>query len=872
MAGWRQREDNVKTEGEKRKEEEMLEETQNMIDTRLEHKLGFDRIRKMISDRCSTEYASDRVAEEMFSTDRNEIRRRLLLTDEMRLIMMFEDSFPSSGYIDCISFLKPLENPSSTIDLTSLRKLKTMLETLGKAIRFFDGIKDGVYPNLKKMTAPIMGFPEVQHRIDGILDRFGDVKDTASDELYSIRKALRDTEGSISRKINSILRRAQEEGIADSDASVSVRDGKMLIPVSAANKKKLPGFIYDESASGKTAFIEPAEVVELDNRIKELKFAEGREILKILMAFSDFLRPYIPDLEEAARYLGELDFLMAKAQVSLDIIAGMPIISDNGELSIRKARHPLLEKALRREKRDIVPLTVTLSPQKHILLISGPNAGGKSVCLKTVGLLQYMFQWGMLIPTSETSELPVLNRIMVNIGDDQSLDNDLSTYSSFLSDMKSMLENADSRTLVLIDEFGSGTEPAAGGAIAEAILSELDKRGTYGVITTHYTNLKLYASGDTGVINGAMMFDVKNIAPLFKLETGLPGNSFAFELARKMGLPEFIIKDAESRAGEEFVGIERNLRKIARNRKALDEKLERIRNTDRTLENITDRYQKELLEIKQLKKEILDKAKKEAEEIVKNANRKVETTIRTIKESQAEKASTNEARKELQNFVSALTQKKEQEKKDRDDYIEKKIRQIDERKAREKARKAKRAGEREQQEEAEREAELRRIEAFRNAPLKVGEKVRVKSNDMVGEVAKVTAKSVVVNIGNISSKMSHDKVERITSNEYKSVMRETAKPVSTVKVDSSISERKLNFHPELDVRGARVNDAIETVMRYVDDAIMLNMPSVRIIHGKGTGALREEIQKFLRTTPGVASVTDEHIQFGGTGVTIVTFE
>ncbi|MCX4334304.1 MAG: Smr/MutS family protein [Bacteroidales bacterium] len=842
------------------------------IDTRLEQKLGFDRIRKMISDRCSTEYASGRVYGELFSSDRNEIRRRLLLTDEMRLIMMFEESFPGNGYIDCLSFLKPLENPSSNIDLVSLRKLKTMLETLGKVVRFFEGIKDGVYPNLKKMTAPIIGFPAVQQRIDGILDRFGDVKDTASDELYNIRRSLKDKEGAISRRISSILRKAQEDGIVDSDAGISMRDGKMLIPVSAANKRKIPGFIYDESSSGKTAFIEPAEVVELDNQIKELKFAEGREILKILLDFSDFVRPYVPELTGAAKFLGEIDFLMAKAQVSLDIIAGMPIISDDGQMNIRKARHPLLEKALKRERKEIVPLTVSLNPQKHILLISGPNAGGKSVCLKTVGLLQYMFQWGMLVPTSETSELPVLDRIMVSIGDDQSLDNDLSTYSSFLADMKQMMEKADGRTLVLIDEFGSGTEPAAGGAIAEALLSELDARGTYGVITTHYTNLKLYASGETGVVNGAMMFDVKNIAPLFKLEMGLPGNSFAFELARKMGLPENIIKNAENRAGEEFVGIERNLRKIARNRKALDEKLERIRHTDRTLESITDKYQKELLEIKQLKKEIIDKARKEADEIIKGANRQVENTIRTIKEAQAEKEITNEARKELQNFVSVLSKKKEQDQKDRDEYIEKKIKQIDARRERERQRKAQRAGEKAQKEAEELIAEQQREESFRNAPLKAGEKVRIKSNGMVGEVTKVSSKAVTVSIGNIISKMSPDKVERITSNEFKSASKNSIKPAKTVRIDESISERKLNFHTELDVRGERVNDAIEKVMRYVDDAIMLNMSSVRIIHGKGTGALREEIQKFLRSTPGVSSVTDEHIQFGGTGVTIVHFD
>ena len=844
------------------------------IDIRLEQKIGFDRIRRIISDKCSTTYAADRTATETFSNKAGEIRRRLLLTDEMRLIMMFEDGFPSGGFIDCIDFLKPLERSSSAIDLISLRKLKTMLETLRKVTGFFDGVKDEVYPNLKRMSAHILSFPEVQRRIEGIIDRYGDVKDTASEELYDIRKSLREKEGAISRRMSAILKKAQEEGIVDSDAGVSVRDGKMLIPVSAANKKRIAGFIYDESASGKTAFIEPAEVVELDNQIKELKFSEQREIVRILFEFTEFLRPYIPDLLDAARYLGEIDFLMAKAQVALDFIAGMPVISDNGEMNLRKARHPLLERTLRKEKKEIVPLTATLTPQKHILLISGPNAGGKSVCLKTVGLLQYMFQWGMLIPTSETSEMMVFDRIMVDIGDDQSIDNDLSTYSSFLVNMKDMLAKADNRTLVLIDEFGSGTEPAAGGAIAEAILNELDGRGAYGVITTHYTNLKLYASsGETGVVNGAMMFDVKNIAPMFKLEMGLPGNSFAFELARKMGLPEQIIKDAESRAGEEFVGIERNLRKIARNRKALDEKLERIKHTDKTLESITDKYQKELKQIKQLKKDILDEAKKEAEQIIKGANKQVENTIKTIKESQAEKQTTQVARKELQGFMSILAAKKEREQKEKDDYIERKIQQLDARRERQKQRKAQKADDKAAQELREQIAEQQRIEAFRSAPLKVGEKVRVKENGMVGEVQKVSAKAVVVAIGHISSKMPLDKVERITSNEFKSAVKETARPVATsMKLDSSISERKLNFKTEIDLRGERLNDALEKVMHYVDDAIMVGVPSVRIIHGKGTGVLRDEIQKYLRTTPGVASARDEHIQFGGTGVTIVTFE
>lgn len=845
-----------------------------MTEERIEAILGFDRVRKIISDRCSTEYATARTAEENFSTDAREIRQRLLLTDEMRMIVMFEESFPSNGYIDCVRFLEILSNEGSNIDLASLGKLKTMLETLRRITLFFSNIKDGIYPNLKKMVSSIVLFPEVQQRIDTILDKFGNVKDTASDELYDIRRKLKDKEGAISKRIGILLKKAQADGIVDQDASVVVRDGKMLIPVSTSNKRKIQGFVYDESSSGKTTFIEPAEIVEITNEISELHFAETREIARILYEFSDWLRPYVPDLLDVAKCIGEMDFLIAKAQTALDFVAGMPIISETEEMDLRKARHPLLERSLKRDGKEIVPLTVTLTPQKHILLISGPNAGGKSVCLKTVGLLQYMFQWGMLIPTSETSEMMVFDRIMADIGDGQSIDNDLSTYSSFLESMKDMLKEADSHTLVLIDEFGSGTEPAAGGAIAEAILNEFDKRGVYGVITTHYTNLKLYASGaDTGVINGAMQFDAKNIAPLFKLEMGLPGNSFAFELARKMGLPEEIIKDAENRAGEEFVGIERNLRKIARNRRVLDEKIQKIRNTDKTLESITDKYQKELEDIRKKRQEIIDEAKREAEDIVKGANRQVEHTIRTIKEKQAEKSQTRKARADLQDFVNALAAKKEQDQQDRDSYLEDKLRKVNERQQRQLARKNRRATTEDQKRMNEEAEKSRMISSFRSGPLQVGEKVRIKANGMVGEVSIVSDKAVTVIIGNIKSKMPLDKVERITSNEYKSAVKAAPKPVTqTTSMDSSISERKLNFKMELDVRGQRVNEALDNVMHYIDDAIMLNVSSVRIIHGKGTGALRDEIQRFLRATPGVVSAKDESVQLGGSGVTVVTFD
>ena len=814
---------------------------------KLEAKLGFDRIREMIADRCSTDYASGRVTEEEFCTDAEQIRRRLVLTDEMRLILMFEESFPTTGYIDAIPFLEPLRKDGSRIDVLSLGKLGTLIDTTRRIVHFFGSIKDGVYPNLKKMSGRINVFPEVHRRIEQILDKYGDIKDSASDELFDIRKSIRSKEGAVSKRAASILSQAQAAGIADSDAGVTIREGKYLIPVASASKRKLSGFVYGESASGKTSFIEPAELIELENEIAELHFAESREIERILMEFTEFLRPYIPDLLEGAAFVGEMDFLMAKARTALDLRAGMPIIADGGTLALRKARHPLLEKALKKEGRSIVPLTVTLDGPKHILLISGPNAGGKSVCLKTVGLLQYMFQWGMLIPTSETSELPVFERIAVSIGDDQSLENDLSTYSSFLADMREMLSYADARTLVLIDEFGSGTEPAAGGAIAESILAELDRRGVYGVITTHYTNLKLYASGEgTGVLNGAMLFDAARIEPLFQLETGLPGNSFAFELARKMGLPEAIVHDAETRAGEEYVGIERNLRKIVRRRKALDEKLQKVKNTDKALEGLTAKYQKELEDIREQKRKILDSAKQEAEDIVKGAGKQVERTIREIKESQADKERTKVARQKLQGFLGAL-----EAKKTKDEYIDRKLEIL-------------------QKKQSKKAAPGNPAPVQKQGPLKVGEKVKVLSSGMVGEVSRVSSKAVTIIIGSISSTMAPDAVERISSNEFREISRKTfSKPLQ--KVDANITTRKLSFKPEIDLRGARLQEALEAVMHYCDDAQMLGVGSVRIIHGKGTGVLREEIQKYLRTVPGIASVTDEDIRHGGTGVTIVTF-
>ena len=826
---------------------------------KIEQKLGFEKIREQLKLRCSTNYAKLRIDAEKVSHNPKTIEKRLTLTDEMRLVCMFESSFPQNGFIDSIDFLKPLEIEYSSISLENMNKLYTFVENLKGVLNFFRSSKEGSYTALKEMAAPIMFFPEVSRRIESIVDRFGEVRDNASLELFNIRKSLREKENSISRKIQQILRKAQEDGLADEDASISARDGRLLIPVSAVNKRKLPGFVYDESATGKTVFIEPIEVVELNNQVKELMFAQQREILRILREFSDFLRPYLPDLIAGARFIGEIDFIRAKALVAMQMEAGKPIISVDETLKIVKGRHPVLEAALKKEKKPIVPLTLTLTPDKHILVISGPNAGGKSVCLKTVGMLQYMFQWGLLVPASEVSEFRIFDDIFIDIGDEQSLENDLSTYSSHLTNMKEVLQKATDNSLVLIDEFGTGTEPTAGGAIALAILENIELKGVFGVITTHYTNLKFYAEKVNGAINGAMLFDVANIMPLYKLEVGLPGNSFAFELARKIGLPEHIIRVAEENAGTGYVDIEKQLRKISRNRRALDEKLARIKNTDRTLESITEKYEKELADIQAVKKQILADAKKEAQELIDNANRKVEATIKAIKEAQAEKERTKAARKELDEFNKAMN---EASQSDADKKIEAKMQKLLDRKKKKEERLQKKSGQSALPQPVVKKEEAREIKA--------GDKVRIKGGDLMGEVMQVGNTWANVAVGSIISKVQKSNLEIISNNAYSEAVKSMPKKMSIQ--SEGITERKLNFKPNIDIRGERLMDALDIVSRFIDDALMVGIGEVKILHGKGNGILKEEIRKYLKTVPGVISCKDEDIQFGGSGITVVKMD
>lgn len=854
---------------------------------KIEQKLGFNKIREQIAGRCSTNYAIQRAHTEEVSCKRETIDKRLRLTDEMRVITIFEQSFPRNGYVDTIHFLKPLETPSAVISLGDMINLKQFLGTLKELTLFFreDKLNSGKslkYPNLFRLAAPVIYPPEILYRIDEIVDRHGEVKDTASPQLQEIRRNLREKENSVSRRVQSVLKRAKDEGIVDLDAKVSVREGKILIPVDAGAKKRLPGYVYDESATGKTVYIEPAEVVELNNEVRELYFAQQREIARILAEFSDFVRPFIPELLAGARFVGEIDFLLAKAKIALDMEAGMPIISSEEELKLIRARHPLLEAALKKEGKPIVPLTLTLTPTKHLLIISGPNAGGKSVCLKTTGLLQYMFQWGMLIPASEASELRIFKEIFIDIGDEQSLENDLSTYSSHLTNMKEMLLSADKDSLVLIDEFGSGTEPAAGGAIAEAILREIDSKGVYGVITTHYTNLKYYAQNmsgteKNGAINGAMQFDVGKIMPLFNLEIGLPGNSFAFELARKIGLPDKIIKDAQEVAGNGFVDLERQLRRISKNKRALDEKLQRIKITDKTLEGVTERYQKELVDIQKNKKEIIEEAKREARELIAEANKRIEQTIKEIKEAQAERERTIIARKNLGEFKESINELSATES---DKKIEAQMNKLIERKKRKEERKVRgekamaNRGKMQSPDESMNGAAQDTASVEKKAGFDIGDKVRIKDNGMVGEILTVGKNWVNVAVGSIISKVSMSGVELISNNEFTGKLKSADKVTlkSSGIISDSINERKLNFKPSIDIRGQRLDEALDSATRFIDDAMMVGSSEVKILHGKGNGILKEEIRKFLLTMPGVVSCKDEDIRYGGSGITVVTLE
>src|SRR5574344_141801 len=826
----------------------------------LEQKLGFDQIRQSIKMRCSTGYAQNRAETEEVSYNPQTIEKRLALTDEMRLVAMFETKFPQGEFTDCTQFLKALTAEFSCISVENLRRLQNFLESLRQVLSFLKNTKPEQYPNIKQLAAPIPYFPEVSRRIDSILDKNGEIKDSASEELAKIRRELSSTQNSISRKVQSIFKKAQSEGIADEDASISVRDGKLLIPVSTSNKRGLPGLVFDESSSGKTVFVEPLEVVEMNNKVRELHFAEQREIAKILAEFTDFLRPYLIDIQGGARFIGEVDFIRAKAEVAGVMQAGKPIISRDGMLRISNGRHPLLEAALRKENKPIVPMTLEINRKKHILIISGPNAGGKSVCLKTVGILQYMFQWGMLVPCSEVSEFPVFNKIFIDIGDEQSIENDLSTYSSHLMNMKNMMKQSDGQTLLLIDEFGTGTEPQIGGAIAESVLKQFCSKGAYGVITTQDQNRKHFAEAHDGVVNGAMLYDRNEMQALFQLQIGNPGSSFAIEIARKTGIPEEVIADASAIVGSDYIQSDKYLQDIVRDKRYWENKRQTIHQREKVLEQTIKKYEAEVEDVDSNRKAILKKAKEEAEELLRTSNAKIENAIRAIKEAQAEKAETKSIREELESFKNSVA---EIDTKDDDEKIANKIKQIQERKKRHQERLKKKT---ENAAVGEQPKDSLKTE---NKVLAEGDTVRIKGQTAVGTVASVDGKMATVIFGDMRTKLRIERLEKAVKpikeepKTYASVGRHTRE---------TIDEKKLNFKQDIDVRGMRGDEAINAVTYFIDDAILVGMARVRILHGTGSGILRQLIRQYLSTIPGVKDFRDEHVQFGGTGITVVDLE
>ena len=822
-----------------------------------EQRVGFDRIREQVMSLCSMQSSREVIASEGLSTSQREIEERLMLADQMRLLISMESGADIGEQEDIASIVEKIAVEGSYITTEEAATLLRSIRSAASIVSFILSRREEQYPNLRRITLGVGTYPELQRAIERVIDDKGEVRSSASPELQEIRRAIKEHEGQVAKRLQQVLQRAKASGIVEADAMLSIRDGHAVIPVSAANKRKIAGFIHDESATGRTFYVEPVEVVELNNELKELEYAEKREIVRILTELTARLRVDVEGLARIESYLTRIDALRAKARWALDNGAVRPIISTEGRLQLRKARHPLLQQTLRSQGKEIVPLDMELNSEQRILVISGPNAGGKSVCLKTTGILQYMVQCGFLVPALENSEFPLFKSLMIDIGDQQSWENDLSTYSSHLVNMKAMLAEASEHTLILIDEFGSGTEPTIGGAISESILEHFVERKAYGVITTHYANIKYFASRNEGVANGAMAFDVKNIQPLFSLEMGKPGSSFAIEVARKIGLPEVIVRKAMDKAGEDHINLEKQLREIARDKRYWAEKRDRIRLTDRKVEQLEQTYSDRLQGIKDERREILERAKREAEELIANANRTIENTIRTIRESQAEKELTRLARKELVDFAEGVDSRN----KEHDERIEREM----ERLARRRERRERRAEEREKQGGVT----LAKPVDEKPQKIEVGSKVKLEGQDIPGVVQMIKGGKAQVAFGQMMIMVELKRLKAVSSAEYKQATRPTAAR-TVVSVD--IRERKLNFRDTIDVRGMRAVEALEAVEDLVDDALMVGVSTVTILHGKGTGALKEEIRRYLRTVKDVATIADDHADRGGAGITIVTFK
>lgn len=815
-----------------------------------EQKTGFDKIRRLISDKCLSPLGEERVAEMEFSDNYVTVTERLEQTDEFVRILRGDAEFPASFFFDVRYSLKRIRPEGTWLDEKELFDLKRSLQTILDIIRFFRPQEEGeiTYPALTALAGDILVFPQLIGKIDAILDKFGKVKDNASPTLAQIRKEITATMSGISRSLQSILRSAQTEGVIDKDVTPTMRDGRLMIPVAPAFKRKIKGIVHDESASGKTVFIEPEVVVEANNRVRELEGNERREIMRILTEFTNIVRPLVPDILQSYEFLAEIDFIRAKALFAEQIKAIKPVVEDKQQVDWARAVHPLLYLSLQKQDKQIVPLDIELTEEKRILIISGPNAGGKSVCLKTVGLLQYMLQCGLLIPLHESSRTGIFSHIFIDIGDEQSIENDLSTYSSHLTNMKFFVKNCTRQTIILIDEFGSGTEPQIGGAIAEALLDRFNKSHSFGVITTHYQNLKHFAEDTKGIVNGAMLYDRHLMQPLFKLSIGNPGSSFAIEIARKIGLPEDVIAEASAKVGSDYIDMDKYLQDIVRDKRYWENKRQNIRQQEKKLEEITARYEKDLEEVNKQRKEIIREAKAEAQRVLAEANARIENTVREIKEAQAEKEQTKLARKALEEFKASVHSTEEEDEK-----IARKMAKLQERKERKKQK-----------------SNTSAKQTFNRDVIEVGDNVRLKGQVSAGTVMEVHGKQAVVAFGMIKSTVKLEQLEKVSKGQIKKEIQKSTF-VSSGTTDG-MHEKKLNFKQEIDVRGMRGDEALQAVTYFIDDAIQVGVSKVRILHGTGSGILRQLIRDYLHSVPGVGYYHDEHVQFGGAGITVVELE
>ena len=815
-----------------------------------EQKTGFDKVRLLVSDKCLSPLGKERVAAMSFSTDYAFISNELDLVDEFVKIQQGETDFPANYFFDVRYSLKRIRPEGTWMDEKELFDLKRSLQTIHDIIRFFQPGEDEEikYPALTALAGDILVFPQLVGRIDTILDKFGKVKDSASPELQTIRREMTITMSNISRNLQSILRAAQSEGVVEKDVTPTMRDGRLMIPVAPAFKRKIKGIVHDESASGKTVFIEPESVVEANNRIRELEGEEKREIIRILTDFTNFVRPLVPDILQSYEFLADIDFIRAKALFAIEIQGIRPVVEDKQQLDWARVIHPLLYLSLKKQHKEVVPLDIELTTEKRLLIISGPNAGGKSVCLKTVGLLQYMLQCGLLVPMHESSRTGLFEHLFIDIGDEQSIENDLSTYSSHLTHMKYFVRNCNERTILLIDEFGSGTEPQIGGAIAEALLNRFNQHKSFGVITTHYQNLKHFAEDTPGIVNGAMLYDRHLMQPLFKLAIGNPGSSFAIEIARKIGLPEDVIAEASEKVGMDYINMDKYLQDIVRDKRYWESKRQNIRQREKKLEDIIARYEKDLSEVNSQRKEIVREAKAEASRILSDANARIENTIREIKEAQAEKERTKQARQELQSFKDSVSDAQEE-----DDKLARKMAKLKERTERKKQKQ---------------KASVQPV--FNRDVIEVGDAVRLKGQTSVGTVMELQEKQATVAFGMIKSTVKLDRLEKVSKNQIKKEIQKST--FVSEQTSDQMHEKRLHFKQEIDVRGMRGEEALQTVTYFIDDAIQVGAQQVRILHGTGTGILRQLIREYLRSVPGVRSFHDEHVQFGGAGITVVELD